>query len=98
MSPTKFAIIMGAAARENRRVMRYRSIKPLIVDAIQAHGPADVPTDEGMLHAAAGDWLVRDPHGNTKLCKDLFFRRNFTAMPGSEPVDQFRERTSSGGC
>ena len=78
--------------------MRYRSIKPLIVDAIQMNEPTDVQTCDGVLHAAAGDWLVRDPQGNAKFCDDLYFKKNYAPLKDSAPLEQFRERTHRGGC
>ena len=68
MMESNFKAIMGSKARENLRIMRYRNIKPLMVDAIQLNGPADVRTCRGVLHAGAGDWLVRDPQGNVNVC------------------------------
>lgn len=44
--------------------MLYRTIKPLLVDAVQAKEPADIATQGGVVHLNAGDWLVRDPQGN----------------------------------
>ena len=78
--------------------MRYRSIKPLIVDAIQVNGPADVQTSDGVMHAKAGEWLVRDPQGNARLCDDLYFKTNYAPLGDLAPLEQFRERTPRGGC
>jgi hypothetical protein len=90
--------LMGLAARENAKTVRYRSIRPLIVDAIQVNGPTDFPTCNGALHASSGDWVLRDPHGNVRLCSDAYFRSNYAPMGGSQPLEQFRERASRGGC
>jgi hypothetical protein len=89
---------MGTNARENFKVMTYRNIKPLVVDAIQMSEPADVPTCGGVLRAGTGDWLIRDPQGNVKLCDDLYFIENYAPLKDSAPLEQFRERTPSGGC
>jgi hypothetical protein len=78
--------------------MTYRNIKTLVVDAIQISGPTDVPTCGGVVHAGTGDWLVRDPQGNVKLCDDLYFIENYAPLKDSTPLDQFRERTPGGGC
>jgi hypothetical protein len=75
MTKLDYRTIMGSKGRETLRIMRYRNIKPLMVDAIQVNGPADVPTCKGVLHAAAGDWLVRDPQDNIKICDDHYFKR-----------------------
>lgn len=98
MTRSNFTTLMGLAARENIKTVRYRSIRPLIVDAIQVHGPADFPTGNGVLHASLGDWVLRDPHGNVRLCSDFFFRSNYAPLRSSEPLEQFREQVSRGGC
>jgi hypothetical protein len=78
--------------------MTYRNIKPLVVDAIQISGPTEVPTCGGILHAGTGDWLVRDPQGNVNLCDDIYFISNYAPLKDSQPLEQFRDRTSHGGC
>jgi hypothetical protein len=98
MKQRDFKIIAGKSAPETFKVMRYRSIKPLIVDAVQVNGPADVPTGEGILRAKAGDWLVRDPQGNVKICDNLYFTTNFASLKRSAPLEQFREQGCGGGC
>ena len=40
--------------------MLYRSIKPLIVDAIQVAEAKEIVTEGGLLRVNAGDWLIRD--------------------------------------
>jgi hypothetical protein len=89
---------MGLKARENAKTVRYRSIRPLIVDAIQVHGPAEFPTCNGVLHASSGNWVLRDPQGNVKLCNDTYFRSNYSPMRASKPLEQFREEEPCGGC
>jgi hypothetical protein len=96
-SDTNFIANRDSRARENFKLMTYRNIKPLVVDAVQISGPTDVPTSVGVLRAKSGDWLVRDPQGNVKLCDDLYFIENYAPLKDSTPLEQFRERTS-GGC
>ena len=98
MTKLDFRIMTGLKGRETLRIMRYRSIKPLIVDAIQVNGPTDVQTCDGVLHAGPGDWLVRDPQGNAKLCEDLYFKKNYAPLKDSIPLEHFREQTPRGGC
>ncbi len=95
---TNFAANRHSKAGGNFKVMTYRNIKPLVVDAIQISGPTDVPTSGGVLRAETGDWLVRDPQGNVKLCDDLYFIENYAPLKDSTPLEQFRERTPGGGC
>jgi hypothetical protein len=95
---TYFIANRDSKTRENFKIMTYRNIKPLVVDAIQISGPTDVPTCGGILPAGNGDWLVRDPQGNVNLCDDLYFIENYAPLNDSTPLEQFRERTSGGGC
>lgn len=90
--------LMSSASREGPGIVRYRSVKPLIVEAIQVSGPADVLKAGGELHAAAGDWLVVDPQGNVRVCDDAYFRGNYSRLAGSGTLEEFRERTPGGGC
>lgn len=90
--------IAGAPSSEESRTVQYRSIKPLIVEAIQVSGPADVPHPGGTLRAAAGDWLVLDPQGNLRVCNDSYFRANYSPLGSLRPLKEFREHTPHGGC
>jgi hypothetical protein len=98
MVDTNFTANRDSRAQENLKIMTYRNIKPLVVDAIQISGPTDVPTCGGILHAEPGDWLVRDPQGNVNLFDDLYFIENYAPLKDSTPLEQFRERTPGGGC
>src|ERR1700685_4182129 len=98
MKESNFRTIMGSNAREILRIMRYRNIKPLMVDAIQVNGPANVQTCKGVLRAEAGDWLVRDPQGNVNVCDDQYFMKNYAVLKDSAPLEHFRESTPHGGC
>lgn len=98
MKRSNFTTLMGLIARENIKTVRYRSIKPLIVDAVQVNGPTDFPTCNGALRASSGDWVLRDLHGNVRLCSDAYFRSNYAPMRTSQPLEEFRERESRGGC
>ncbi|HLJ91180.1 MAG TPA: hypothetical protein VKZ53_30555 [Candidatus Angelobacter sp.] len=61
--------------------MVYRSIKPLLVDAVQMDESADIPTPGGVLHLKAGDWLLRDSQGNISRCDDVNFKCTYQAFP-----------------
>jgi sarcosine oxidase gamma subunit len=98
MTKSDFSTIADATARKNCRIVSYRNIKPLIVDAIQVNAPTGVPTSAGVLHAGPGDWLIRDPHGNVKLCDNTYFTSNYAPLKDSRPLEQFRERKFHGGC
>jgi hypothetical protein len=57
--------------------MIYRTVKPLLVDAMQMKEPAEVKTNGGLLHVKAGDWLIRDAQGNLIRCDDLNFKCSY---------------------
>jgi hypothetical protein len=71
--------------------MLYRSIKPLIIDAIQVEEAKDIVTERGVLHVNAGDWLVRDPQGNLVRCDDLNFKCTYEVLNNSVCLEQFSE-------
>jgi hypothetical protein len=76
--------------------MIYRTIKPLLVDAIQAKEPAEVPTEGGILHVKPGDWLIRDAHGNITRCNDINFKCSYEPLDGRNELDYFSEGTPCG--
>ncbi len=76
--------------------MLYRSIKPLIIDAIQVKEPQDIPTEKGTLHVDAGDWLIRDPQDNLIRCDDVNFKCTYEVLNDSERLEQFRESKPCG--
>jgi hypothetical protein len=71
--------------------MIYRSVKPLLVDAVQVKEPADVPTRGGVLHLDPGDWLVRDPQGNLVRCDDIHFKCTYELLESSARLEDLRE-------
>jgi hypothetical protein len=76
--------------------MLYRSIKPLLVDAVQVKQTADVPTEGGVIHVKPGDWLVRDPQGNLVRCDDIDFKCTYELLESSARLDEFRESKPCG--
>ena len=77
--------------------MVYRSIKPILVDAVQMKEASQVQTPGGVLHLQAGDWLVRDPQGNLVRVSDIDFKCTYEALNTSIPVEQLHE-SKPGGC
>ena len=71
--------------------MLYRSVKPLLVDAVQMKTPADVPTKGGVLHLNTGDWLIRDPQGNLVRCDDIQFKCTYELLESSARLEEFHE-------
>jgi len=71
--------------------MTYKSIKPLIVDAVQVRESKDVPTPGGMLHVNAGDWLIFDAQGNLTRCADIDFKATYERFDTRTTLQQLRE-------
>ena len=71
--------------------MLYRTIKPLLVDAIQMNEPADVRTDGGLLHVKAGDWLIRDEQGNLICCDDTSFKCSYKILDTRNELELLSE-------
>lgn len=76
--------------------MVYRSIKPILVDAVQFKEAANVPTPGGVLHLEPGDWLVRDPQGNVIRFSDIDFKSTYEALNTSVSVEQLHESKPCG--
>lgn len=76
--------------------MIYRTIKPLLVDAIQMKEPADVRTDGGLLHVKAGDWLIRDAQGNLTRCDDINFKCSYKLLDSRNEPEYASEGTPCG--
>jgi len=71
--------------------MLYRSIKPLLVEAVQVKEPGDVPTHTGVIHVNAGDWLLRDPQGNLVRCDDSSFKSTYERFETSSHLADLHE-------
>ena len=71
--------------------MLYRSIKPLVVDAVQVQERTEVKTESGVIHAEKGDWLIRDPQGNLYRCDDMTFKSTYDTLADWTPVQDLAE-------
>jgi hypothetical protein len=76
--------------------MVYRSIKPIVVDAVQVKETSEIQTPSGVLHLKPGDWLVRDPQGNVARVNDIDFKCTYEALKTSVPVEQLHESKPCG--
>ncbi len=76
--------------------MVYRSIKPIVVDAVQVKEATEVPTPGGVLRLKAGDWLVRDPQGNLVRCNDIDFKCTYEVLSTSISLEQLHESKPCG--
>jgi hypothetical protein len=84
-------LLGDAKSPEEENIMLYRSIKPLVVDAIQVKESGEVCTKEGSLRVKAGDWLVRDPQGNLVRCDDINFKCTYESLALSSPIEELNE-------
>jgi len=76
--------------------MVYRSIKPILVDAVQVKEATKVPTPGGLLYLQAGDWLVRDPQGNLARFNDIDFKCTYEVLNNSISVEELHESKPCG--
>jgi hypothetical protein len=76
--------------------MLYRSIKPLVVDAVQIEEATEVRTENGILHAQRGDWLIRDPQGNVIRCDDTTFKSTYDKLAGWQALESLQESKPCG--
>jgi hypothetical protein len=58
----------------------YRTVRPLLVQAVQAEEPIEIRTSTGVLRANKGDWLVLGPHGEYYPCSDADFKSTFETI------------------
>lgn len=84
------------AQEANRSYMIYRTIKPLLVDAIQIKEPEEIRTESGILHVKSGDWLIRDAQGNLTRCKDINFKCSYEAVDGCNDLEHQSEGMTCG--
>jgi hypothetical protein len=76
--------------------MLYRTIKPLLVDAIQVNENLDVPTESGLVRVKPGDWLLRDTNGNLSRCDDISFKSTYECLSTSRSLEELYEGKSYG--
>ncbi len=76
--------------------MLYRSIKPLVVDAVQVEEETEVRTEAGVLHVDRGDWLIRDSQGNIMICDDTTFKCTYDRLSGWQTLENLHEAKPCG--
>jgi hypothetical protein len=76
--------------------MLYRTIKPLVVDAIQVKESGEVRTKNGVLRVKTGDWLVRDPQGNLVRCDDINFKCTYESLADAVRIEDLNEAKPCG--
>jgi hypothetical protein len=73
-----------------------RSIKPLIVDAVQIDEATEVRTENGIVHAERGDWLIRDAQGNVIRCDDASFKSTYDKLASWQGLESLLEAKPCG--
>jgi hypothetical protein len=71
--------------------MLYRSTKEQVVEAIQVQEAVDVPTADGVVRAAAGDWLILDAQGNLNRCDNVNFQCTYESVDDSSQYAKVSE-------
>jgi hypothetical protein len=69
----------------------YKSVKPIIVDAIFADEPIEVETDDGRIQVNKGEWLVRGVAGELYSCDASSFASTFERMESIKTLDDYSE-------
>jgi hypothetical protein len=57
--------------------MLYRTVRPLVVEAVRVEKPTDVDTPQGKVHVERGEWLVRESGSTLFSCDASYFARTF---------------------
>jgi hypothetical protein len=76
--------------------MLYRTIKPLLVDAIQVKESGEIRMKDTVLHVQAGDWLIRDPQGNLVRCDDINFKCTYESIADEGRIEELHEARPCG--
>lgn len=74
---------------------KFRTRRPLLVDATQCKERKTVATDLGFRDVSAGDWIIRGENGESYVVDDAFFQRTFTSIQ-TYPWEQLDEGRSYG--
>lgn len=56
--------------------MKFRK-KPVVIDAFRTEETMEIPTLEGTMRAAPGDWIITGVKGETYPCKDEIFKMTY---------------------
>ncbi len=59
---------------------KFRTCRPLLVDATQCKERKTVATDLGFRDVGVGDWIIRGEDGECYVVDDAFFQRTFTSI------------------
>ena len=59
---------------------KFRTCRPLFVDATQCTERKTIATDLGFRDVRVGDWIIRGEDGECYIVDDAFFQRTFTSI------------------
>jgi hypothetical protein len=74
----------------------FRTVRPLIVDAVQCESTGTLPADCGIGTVIKGQWIVKGENGETYILDDSFFKRTFQPLPGTALYLESKEGRSYG--
>jgi hypothetical protein len=58
----------------------YRTLRPIIVDAVQCNEPKTIATDLGFINAKRGEWIISGEGGECYIVDNAFFQRTFVSL------------------
>ena len=68
------------ATEKGTDMARYRTSRPMIVDAVQCTSTKTIATDLGFINVKRGDWVVCGEGGESYVVEDAFFRSTFISI------------------
>jgi len=69
--------------------MVYRTIRPLVVEAVRVEEPMEVDTPQGRVHVKRGEWLVRESGSTPFSCDASYFARTFEQIDSRKVSDDY---------
>jgi len=64
----------------------YRTVKPMIVDAVQCNEAKTIATDLGFINVKQGEWVICGQAGETYIVDDAFFQSTFVSVQESSQI------------
>src|ERR1700733_2982351 len=68
------------ATEKGTDMARYRTSRPMIVDAVQCTSTRTIATDLGFISVKRGEWVVCGESGECYVVEDAFFRSTFVSI------------------
>ncbi len=64
----------------------YRTLRPMIVDAVQCAEPKTIATDLGFINAKRGEWVICGEGGECYIVDNAFFQRIFVSLQKNSQI------------